>query len=49
MQDRSDVGPVGCRTGEMQEKWEQDSWNTGQVEYMKGGMQDRWDAIMPDK
>ena len=27
----------------------QDSWNTGQVEYMKGGMQDRWDTIMQDK
>ena len=39
MQDRSDVGPVGCRTDEMQEKWD-----ARQLEYRTGGIHEGWDA-----
>ena len=39
MQDRWDAGKVRDRTGEIQVK----------LECRTDGMQDRWDAIMPDK
>ena len=55
MLDTRDAGHEGCRT-----RWMQDRRDAGKVRYRTGeiqvklecrtdGMQDRWDAIMPDK
>ena len=44
MQDRSDAGHEGCRTGVIRTGGVQDRKDAGKVGCRKGGMQERWDA-----
>ena len=42
MQDRSDAGHLGCRTGGMWTGMMQDRSDEGQERWQRGGMHERW-------